>query len=449
MNRKKQFSLDAERVAFDLNHRKTIRFNMKQYDAAVDRGKAEFSNLELAKQRCSAIKESVLENWDSLLLELEKNLKKNGSRVLWAQNEAEVHQYVQELIQEFQIEIAVKSKSMITEELEINDLLESLGVESLETDLGEFIVQTAGEKPYHIVTPAMHKSKEDVAKLFHQHFKTDENSSPQEITVYVRDHLRKKFLTAGLGISGANFLLADSGAIALTENEGNAYMTVSFPKVHLVIAGIDKIIPKMTDLGYFWPVLATHGTGQKMTVYNSIISGPAKEDEQNGPEQMIVILVDNGRTNLFAQKEQFKALKCIRCGACLNACPVYKNVGGYTYAATYSGPIGAVITPHLQGMKEFGHLSFASTLCGKCDEVCPVKIPLSELLLYNRRDYTKENTLVLEKAVVRSAGYFIESRWRMDFFPAEMKNVFVRNITKKLWGKHKKFPTFKKSFTSK
>jgi L-lactate dehydrogenase complex protein LldF len=256
----------------------------------------------------------------------------------------------------------------------------------VETDLGEYIQQMDGEAPYHIVTPAMHKSKEDVAKLFAEKSGTDINLTPEQLTLVARKNLREKYVQAEIGVTGANFIIADIGGIAVTENEGNARLSASWPKTHIVIVGIEKMIPSITDLGLFWPLLATYGTGQQITVYNSIISGPRKADESDGPEEMIVILLDNGRTELLANAKSREALYCIRCGACLNACPVYKNIGGHAYDTTYSGPIGSVITPHLRGMHDYKHLSYASSLCGNCTEVCPVKINLHELLLENRKE---------------------------------------------------------------
>jgi len=337
----------------------------------------------------------------------------------------------------------VKSKSMISEEIELNDALEKSGIESVETDLGEYIVQLAGEKPYHIVTPAMHKSKEDIAALFHEKFGISENSTPEEITRFVRQKLRKKFVEAGAGITGANFLIADTGSIALTENEGNGMMTFSFPKIHIVIAGIERIIPSFRDLQLFWPLLASHGTGQHITVYNSIVSGPGQSGEIDGPTEMYVILLDNERTELLKHNQQRRALSCIKCGACLNACPVYKNIGGYTYNTTYSGPIGSVITPQMRGMKEFKHLSFASSLCGKCTEVCPVKINLHELLLYNRYESVKDNYVTsMEKFVQRMAKKGLSNRWMMDLGGGKLKNMLMRMTMKKAWGTRRTLPEF-------
>jgi L-lactate dehydrogenase complex protein LldF len=275
---------------------------------------------------------------------------------------------------------------MVTEEIHLNNYLESVGIESVETDLGEYIQQMDGEAPYHIVTPAMHKSKEDVAKLFNEKLGTDINLTPEQLTLVARKNLREKYVQAEVGVTGANFIISDVGAIAVTENEGNARLSVAWPKTHIVIVGIEKVIPSIDDLGLFWPLLATYGTGQQVTVYNSIISGPRQAGETDGPEDMYVILLDNGRTDLLANAKSREALYCIRCGSCLNACPIYKNIGGHAYDTTYSGPIGSVITPHLRGMHDYKHLSYASSLCGNCTEVCPVKINLHELLLENRKE---------------------------------------------------------------
>ena len=330
---------------------------------------------------------------------------------------------------------------MVTEEIELNKALEKKGLEVYETDLGEFIVQQAGQKPYHIVTPAMHMSKEDIAELYHDKFDLEEGMSPEELTNYTRDYLRKVFTEADLGVSGANFLIADTGSIAVTENEGNAMLSMSYPKIHIAIAGIEKIIPYFEDLALYWPLLATHGTGQSLTAYNSIISGPRRPGEKDGPEEMYLILLDNGRTNLLKQEIQRQALSCIRCGACLNSCPVYKNIGGHTYNTTYSGPIGAVITPYLRDFNKFKHLSFASSLCGKCTTVCPVKIPLHNLLLENRNDAVKRNTSTFtEKQINKWSTLALSSRKLLDFTGGKTKTILAKTFAGKAWGPRREFP---------
>lgn len=439
----KKFSQDAEKIAFDKEHRKRINFNIGRYDAAVIKGKRQFSNLETARKRAANIKHKAIENLDKYLNEFETNFERNGGKVIWAQNTEEAVKEILKLMEKHEIKMLVKSKSMITEELELNDALEEKGIESVETDLGEYIVQVANEKPYHIVTPAMHKSKEDIAALFHKKFGTPQNSTPEELTNFVRIKLREKFMQAGAGITGANFLIADTGSIALTENEGNGMMSFSFPKIHIAVAGIEKMLPSIRDMHLFWPLLAAHGTGQNLTVYNSIVSGPRQTGEIDGPTEMYVVLLDNGRTELLKHPRQRRALSCIKCGACLNACPVYKNIGGYTYNTTYSGPIGAVITPHMRNMKDFKHLSYASSLCGKCTEVCPVKINLHELLLYNRNESVISGmTTRSERFAQKMAKKGLSNRWMMDFGGGGLKNTAMKMFMKKHWGPRRTLPEF-------
>lgn len=455
MSKQKDIFLEkSEQIAFDLKHRATIKFNISKYDAAVDRGKKRYSNLELAKSRASYIKSLAINNLHDYLLQFEKNSTANGASVIWAENTDEAIEAVKKILIESNSKTVVKSKSMTTEEIELNHHLEEIGVESLETDLGEYIVQLAGEKPYHIVTPCMHKSRQDIAELFTEKFNTPEGSAPEFLTAWVRQKLRTKFTTADAGITGANFLVADVGGIALTENEGNALMTVSFPKIHIVIAGIEKVIPRMQDLGLMWPILAAHGTGQQISVYNSLITGPKKPGETDGPEKMFVILLDNKRTELYSNNDQYEALKCIRCGACLNACPIYKNVGGYTYDATYSGPIGSVITPFFKGLKEYNHLSSACSVCGKCTEVCPVKIPLHHMLLINRRDAVRAgNGGFVWNAGMKAYEFAFSKRSRLDLVNGKTKNTFTL-LSANALGEKKQIPrladqSFSKQWTNK
>lgn len=455
MSKQKEIFLQkSEEIAFDLKHRKTIRFNMSKYDAAADRGMKRYSDLDLAKSRASYIKSLAINNLYDYLLQFEKNITTNGASVIWAENTDEAIDAVKKILIENNSKTVVKSKSMTTEEIDLNHHLEEIGIESLETDLGEYIVQLAGEKPYHIVTPCMHKSRQDIAELFTEKFNTPEGSEPEYLAEFVRKKLREKFTVADVGITGANFLVADVGGICLTENEGNALMTVSFPKIHIVIAGIEKVIPRMKDLGLMWPILAAHGTGQQISVYNSLITGPKKPGELDGPEKMIVILLDNKRTDLYQNDDQYEALKCIRCGACLNACPIYRNVGGYTYDATYSGPIGSVITPFFKGLKEYNHLSSACSVCGKCTEVCPVKIPLHHMLLINRRDAVRAGAGgFLWNNGMKAYEFTFQKRSRLDLLGGKTKNAFTLLGANAL-GVNKQLPkladqSFSKQWTNK
>lgn len=376
--------------AADLEHRRKINFNIARYNAVVPAGKQQFSNIQLSRESAKNIKWRALENLDSQLEQFEENFTRRGGKVIWAEDAAQAITEILKICKEKNCRQLVKSKSMVTEEIHLNEALQRNGVESVETDLGEFIQQLDGEPPYHIVTPAMHKSKEDVAKLFHEKLNTPLTLTPAELTLVARNLLRERYVQAEVGVTGANFIISDIGAIAITENEGNARLSCAFPKTHIAIVGIEKVIPSLADLALFWPLLSTFGTGQRITVYNTIVAGPRQPGENDGPEEMYVILLDNGRTNILQRPSQRESLYCIRCGACLNACPVYKNIGGHAYGATYSGPIGSVITPNLRGMDDYKHLSYASSLCGACTEVCAVKINLHELLLDNRHQSVEE-----------------------------------------------------------
>lgn len=424
--------------AADLEHRRKINFNISKYNAVVPQGKQQFGGhvmdaRELAKNR----KWDAIEHLDQYLLEFEKKITARGAKVIWAENAAEATDAIGRICQEKQCKTLVKSKSMVTEEIHLNHYLESMGIESVETDLGEYIQQLDGEPPYHIVTPAMHKSKEDVARLFADKLGVPAGLSPEELTLVARRILREKYVEAEVGVTGANFIVADVGGIAVTENEGNARLSCGMPKTHIVVVGIEKVIPSINDLALFWPLLATYGTGQRVTSYNTLVSGPRQEGETDGPEEMYVILLDNGRTNLLKNPVSREALYCIRCGACLNACPVYKNIGGHTYETTYSGPIGKVITPHLSGMDEYKHLSYASSLCGNCTEVCPVRINLHELLLDNRHEAVMcGSSSLAERLAWKMWKTASMNRGMMNMGTGKMKNWVVNKVFKG-WTTHR------------
>ena len=423
--------------AADLQHRRTINFNIGRYNAVVPKGKEQFDNLHLARERAKNTKWRAIETLDQQLEQFELNFTKRGGKIIWAENAEQAIEEILKICKEKNCRTLVKSKSMVTEEIHLNRHLEKNGIESIETDLGEYIQQLDGEAPYHIVTPAMHKSKEDVAKLFHEKLGTPLDYTPEQLTIKAREILREKYVQAEVGVTGANFIISDIGAVAVTENEGNGRLSCAFPKTHIVIAGIEKVIPSLTDLALFWPLLSTFGTGQKITVYNSIIAGPKQKGETDGPEEMYVILLDNGRTNILKSPTQRESLYCIRCGACLNACPVYKNIGGHSYGATYSGPIGSVITPQMQGMEDYKHLSYASSLCGNCTEVCAVKINLHELLLDNRATSVEEgHTTFTERTAWKLWKMASMHRGMMNIGSGPMKNKIVNGLFKD-WKKHR------------
>src|SRR5688572_23587010 len=307
--------------AADKEHRRKINFNIAKYNTVVPQGKEQFSDVSLARERAKNLKWKAIETLDKQLENFEAQITKRGAKVIWAEDAEQALAEIKKICELKNCKTIVKSKSMVTEEIHLNDFLEKNNIVSVETDLGEYIQQLDNEPPYHIVTPAMHKSKEDVAKLFAEKLGTDPKLTPEQLTLVAREVLREKYVDAEIGITGANFIISDTGAVAITENEGNARLCCAWPKTHIVIVGIEKVIPSITDLALFWPLLSTFGTGQKITVYNTIVSGPKQANETDGPEEMVVILLDNNRTTILANAKQRESLYCIRCGACLNACP--------------------------------------------------------------------------------------------------------------------------------
>ncbi|MGZ3852243.1 MAG: LutB/LldF family L-lactate oxidation iron-sulfur protein [Flavisolibacter sp.] len=425
------FMAKAEVKASDREHRNKINFNISKYNAVVPVGKQQFTNVHLARERAKNTKWKAIETLDKQLETFEANITRRGAKVIWAENAEQALEEILKICEAKKCKTIVKSKSMVTEEIHLNKFLEKHNIESVETDLGEYIQQLDEEPPYHIVTPAMHKSKEDVARLFADKLGTSPSLTASQLTLVAREKLREKYMQAEIGITGANFLLADIGGVAVTENEGNGRLSCAWPKTHIVVTGIEKILPSVNDLALFWPLLATYGTGQRITVYSSIITGPRQVNESDGPEDMYVILLDNGRSNIIANEKLRESLYCIRCGACLNACPVYKNIGGHSYETAYSGPIGSVITPQLREMGEWKHLSYASSLCGNCTEVCAVKINLHELLLENRHEAVDEgDALFAEKMAWKVWKRAMLHRSFMNMGTGSMKSWLINTLMK-------------------
>ena len=336
------------------------------------------------------VKTHTLTHLGGYLEQAEASLTANGAVVHWAETAEQALDVLSAVVRKHGISAAVKAKSMLSEELHVNAHLESLGVHVRETDLGEYIIQLLGEPPSHIVGPAIHKSLDDCRSLFHEVLGTPLDGDPDTLASAARDALRQEFLDAGLGISGGNFLAADTGTIALIENEGNIRLSTSLPRVHVAFVGIEKVVPRLEDVSGFLQITARSATGQPIGNYVSLIQGPRKDDETDGPEEVHVVLVDNGRTALLADDEAWEALRCVRCGACLNICPVYRQTGGHAYGWTYSGPIGAIIAPGMLGLEKAMPLPYASSLCGACADVCPVKIPIPDLLLHWREEAARQ-----------------------------------------------------------
>lgn len=396
-----QFKADTKESTVDFDHRTWMQSALKGYENTRGGVEETYGDFEQAKQCAAAIKWESIENLGTLLEEFAKNLEARGTKVCWASNGAEAVDYILRVAEDSNAKKVIKSKCMTTEEIHLNPAMQKAGMEVVESDLGEFIVQLRGEDPFHFVFPAMHLKRDKISAIFEEKIGSEPSDDPEELTMIARRFMRQKYCEADIGISGANFGVAETGMISITENEGNARLTTSLPKVHIAVMGIEKVIPKLDDLTVLLPLLGTAGAGQWLTCYNSMIGGPRQPDEIDGPEEFHVVLVDNHRTRLLADPEQRDALRCIRCGACLNVCPIFKNIGGHAYGTTYQGPIGSVITPHLRGLQSYKHLSYSSSLCGACSETCPVKIDLHHHLMRNRRDAVVEKGGTMERFAMR------------------------------------------------
>jgi L-lactate dehydrogenase complex protein LldF len=415
---KKRFLSDAAAHVRDLGHRLFVRKALGGYYVNRDAYKARYRDWDHARDAASLAKWSAVNRLHELLPQFVANFEAGGGQVHWARDAAEAREIILRLVREAEAKAIVKSKCMTSEEIHLNAALEAEGFGVVESDLGEFIQQLRGEPPYHFVFPCMHVRRDEISELFKQHLGSEPTDSPEELTMIARRYMRQLYVDADVGITGANFLVAETGQVSITENEGNARLTAALPRVHIAISGIEKVVANLDDLAVLLPMLATAGAGQPMTCYNTLYSGPRREGEADGPEAMHLVLLDNSRTALLADPEQRDALHCIRCGACLNVCPIFKNVGGFTYGTTYQGPIGSVITPHLRGLTDWNHLSGASSLCGACTDACPVRIDIHHHLLHNRRNAARTAPSRLEKLghkvfvqVARRPGLFATGGW--------------------------------------
>ena len=337
------------------------------------------------------IRQYNLARLPELLEQLEANLTRNGVKVHWAETPDEANAIILGICQEKQAKLMVKGKSMVSEEIELNHAAEAAGIEALESDMGEYIVQLAHEKPSHIIMPAIHKTKEEIAKLFHDHIPGVDYTDNVDALIQIgRRVLRQKFLEADIGLSGVNFAVAETGTLCLVENEGNGRMCTTAPLVHIAITGIEKVVEKLAHVPPLYSLLTRSATGQNISTYFNMISGPRKPGEKDGPAEVHLVLLDNGRSQAYADEQLRKTLQCIRCGACMNHCPVYTRIGGHAYGTTYPGPIGKIISPHMLGLDATAGLTTASSLCGACGEVCPVRIPIPDLLIRLRQEAFSE-----------------------------------------------------------
>lgn len=435
---------NLSKQSFENKERKHILSNnINKYIKKFVDGKKQFSNYDGARKKLHYLKFKAIEQIDKLLQEFDISFTERGGKFLYASDSEEALKYIGNIIIKEDAQSIVKAKSMVCEEIGLEEYLKKRKIKFLETDLGEFLVQLAEEKPSHIISPALHKSKKEIYDLLNNKYDQsfDEKTNVEEVVRFVRQLLREEFLNADIGISGCNFLISDIGAVSITENEGNAILSTSMPKTHIVVTTIEKVLPNLNNLELFLTMLATHGTGQNLSVYNSLILGPSKTSDN--PQNIYVIVVDNGRSQLLEDTTLRESLYCIKCGACHNHCPVYKSIGGHTYDSVYNGPIGSIISPFIFGKSEFMHLPFASTLCGKCNEVCPVKINITNLLIYTRKKLLDEKYRDnIDKYIHKRMQYFLKKRKRMDMFSAKIKNIGLKISLRNNWGVKKSIPKF-------
>jgi L-lactate dehydrogenase complex protein LldF len=417
-------------------------------------------NSEGLREQAHNIKKETLERLDEYLEHLEKNVIRLDGKVHWARDAKKARELVETIASDKGVKTVVKGKSMVTEEIDLNKELIARGIEVSETDLGEFIIQLAEEPPSHLVGPAIHKTKEQIAELFSEKLGVRLMEDPQEMTMVARNALRDKFIQADMGITGVNFAVAETGSIVLLENEGNIRLSTTLPKIHVAIMGIEKVIPNLEDLNIFLKLLARSTTGQKLSSYTSIITGPKRDGESDGAEEFHLIILDNGRSKILADEELRETLYCIRCGACLDFCPVYLKIGGHSYGWVYSGPIGSILTPQLINRKQAYQLPFASSLCGACVEVCPVKINIPKILLTLRRRMIEDpqwgKPSIAEKTVFALYAYIMRNKWlyetvsrmaRFGQIPFIKKGI-LKNLPPPLnrWTHHHEVVPLEKSF---
>ncbi len=425
------FKANASDALADAPLRKSLRTAM---DGLMAKRKAVLSNddeLRQLRDLCEHIRQRSLAQLPELLTQLETNLTRLGVQVHWAETTEQACAIIHEIMLDKNGTLMVKGKSMVSEEIELNHYLAERGIEAIESDMGEYIVQMAGEKPTHIVMPAIHKTKEQISTLFHEHLNTAETHDVDELIQIGRHALRGVYRRADVGLSGVNFAVAETGTLCLVENEGNGRLSTTIPPVHIAITGIEKVVAKLSDVVPLYSLLTRSAVGLDITTYFNLITGPRRAGELDGPQEMHLVLLDNGRTQAYADEQLRKTLQCIRCGACMNHCPVYSRIGGAAYGTTYPGPIGEIISPHMMGLEATKDLPTASSLCGACGEVCPVRIPIPELLIRLRTEAQRAPDESVEHSLRgQGAAHSLSEQMAWRAFTG----VFGNRTTYKLFG---------------
>lgn len=440
MQAQEKFIKEAEKKISDRDFRQRMELALKVFSQKRESGVLDFSNLELARQRAAYTKWKVSENLDKYLVDFEASVIRRGGKVVWAYDAQNALMEIDSIIKRTNSKKIVKSKSDLANEIGLTKHLRANSAKVVETDFGDYIIDLLDAKSYHPIATSINQKLNEIGPALNKSIKSSLEADQEEVVSDIRAEIRSSFYEADLGITGANFLISDSGSVAIIENGGNARLCFAFAKTQVVIASIDKILPNLSDLDLFFSLYSTHSTGQQLATYNTI-TGPGYREDNEGPSEFIVILIDNGRSNLLATQDQRQALSCIDCGACSNVCPIYKIVGGdENYQSFRGGPIGQVVGPLQQGFNQYQYLSNASTICGKCTDVCPVKIDLHNHLLRNRHENIEQG---LEKTGDKLAWYtwkkLMLSRKAMNR-PAALKNFTFKQFYKSDWGENREFP---------
>ena len=423
-----KFNCDSN-IAFNEEHWQKMNYNTGCYERRFANSQDHYDNLELERQRAFQLRNKSLLNLEKLLVDFETHFTENGGNVLWARDENDAQEMIWEIVNKRDNQGVMRSNSAVLDEIKLDGLFAEKKFPYYESSVARYILKAAGQAPYHPVYHTLNFSKEEINGILNEHFKLKLGSTSKQMISFIRHQINQDLKKVDICVTGANFLLSDVGGVVLAENEGNVLKSCAIAKIHIVVAGLDKVISSVEDLSIMLPLLSAYANGHGMTAVNSITVGPSKN--RQGPEQMYVILLDNGRTNILENEVIRQSLSCIHCGACISVCPIYKNIGGHTYHTPYIGPIGSVMAPLMFGMEEYQHLASLCSLCGRCTEVCPVKIPIENLVIENRR-------LIAEKrignakyeALVKSMISHCKSRKKMDC-PQWLKKLEIKQMVSK------------------
>ncbi|HLN53596.1 MAG TPA: LUD domain-containing protein [Lentimicrobium sp.] len=443
-----KFKTKAEKAVDDIVRQEVFDDNIANYNTSLNIALSQFQNLELARKRAGNIRFKAINSLEKYLIEFESNFEKNGGKLLWALSAEEALDEISSILKKHKTKRIIRSRTLVSDEINLDAFLESENIESVKVSPADWILNRFEEKPRHASSFLIEKSLEQIIDKISDKDGTGFKHNPAGVINFIKNISRTNVEDIHVSISGASYLIADTGSLCISENHGDGILLNAVSGVNIILCGIDKIIPSLSSLDTLIPLYSSFSSGDRINAFNSIISGPRAENETDGPSELYVILLDNGRSEVLAQKHQRRALGCIDCGACQNVCPVYRKIGGDTFDTTYTGPIGSVLNPWMNGMEEYIHQSYASTLCGHCTEICPVNINIHQQLLYNRNDSIRmKNYSSGEKMTMEAWHLVLSNRKWMDKSNAKWKNIFLKKIYADKWGKQRTFPKIsEKSF---